>query len=90
MCIGDHAGGGVCGVILPGGLAAQGALRSLAAHALLSPGSHMAHTCARPPAELPDERLAELLEHAQRWVQWASTRHAALQAEAAAPAVQPP
>ena len=90
MCIGDHAGGGACGVILPGGLAAQGALRSLAR---ARRGSQMAHARAYPPAELPDERLMELVEQAQRWVEWAtaeSTRRAALQAEAATPAAQPP
>ena len=63
------------------------------AHALLSPGSQMAHACARPPAGLPDERLSELIEQAQRWVQWVETeraRRVAMQTEAAAPSVQPP
>ena len=32
----------------------------------------MAHVCARPPAELPNERLKELIEEALRWVQWAA------------------
>ena len=53
----------------------------------------MAHSFARLPAELPNERLKELIEETLRWVQWAaqeSTRRAALQAEATAAAVQPP
>ena len=94
---GAHADrGAACGVTLPGGIAAPGALRCSPAHALLSPGSRMAQAGARPPADLPDERLLELLEHAYRWVQWAeteSTRRAELQAEAArgtAQLAQPP
>ena len=51
----------------------------------------LTQACARPPAELPDVRLLELLEQAYGWVQWAeaeSTRRAALQAEAARGAAQ--
>ena len=53
----------------------------------------MAQACARPLAELSDDQLSELLELAQRLVQWVETerkRRMVLQAEVAAPAVQPP
>lgn len=61
--------------------------------ALLPPDPRMAQVCARPPADLSDERLKELHELALGWAQWAKEeeeRRAAVQAEAdAGPAESP-
>ena len=90
LCAGVDSDSGACGL---NSSRWPSSSRCAALRARARLGVPMAQACARPLAELSDDQLSELLELAQRLVQWVETerkRRVVLQAEVAAPAVQPP